>query len=393
MLSAEPMRPGGDLGEGTRAVRRFFEGGNVLNLLLVFVPVALVLEYVVHASAPVVFGVSCLAVIPLAGVMGHATERIADRAGEGVGGLLNATFGNAAELIIAIVAMRAGLYDLVKASITGSIIGNLLLVFGLSALAGGLKHKKQKYNRTAASLGSTLLVLSTIGLVVPAIFHQMVGDRAAPTERNLSLEIAVVLMVTYVLSLVFTLRTHRHLYMGTVEQDSAKGDGIPEPAPAPVHHDAAGSLTKPVITLVAATVGVAVMAELLVGAAETTAHKLGWSEIFVGVILVAVIGNAAEHSTAVIMALKNRMDAAINIAVGSSIQVALFVAPLLLFLSYGLGPRPMDLIFSPFEVLAVAVSVGSMAFISLDGESNWMEGVQLLAVYVILGIAFFYLPV
>jgi Ca2+:H+ antiporter len=358
-----------------------FSGANALNLLLVFVPVALAAEYLLHWGPVAIFIVSCLAVIPLAGVMGHATEEIADRVGEGVGGLLNATFGNAAELIIAIVALKAGLHDLVKASITGSIIGNILLVFGLSALTGGLRFEKQRFNKTAASLGSTLLVLSAIGLLVPAIFHMIVGIKSE--ERELSLEISVVLMVTYLASLVFTLRTHRHLYMGDTGED---------PRAEKEAHSGA-KLTPAILKLVAATVGVALMAELLVEAASKTAESLGWSEVFVGVILVAVIGNAAEHSTAVIMALKNRMDAAINIAVGSSIQVALFVAPLLLFLSYAIGPHPMDLLFTRLEVASVAMAVISMAFISQDGESNWMEGVQLLAVYVILGIAFFHLPV
>ena len=362
-------------------LKRIFSGANALNLLLVFVPVALAAEYLWHAGPVAVFVFSCLAVIPLAGVMGHATEEIADRVGEGVGGLLNATFGNAAELIIAIVALKAGLHDLVKASITGSIIGNILLVFGLSALTGGLRFEKQRFNKTAASLGSTVLVLSAIGLLVPAVFHMIVGSKAE--ERELSLEISVVLILTYLASLVFTLRTHRHLYMGDTGEDPR--------AEREAH--ATTRLGPAIVKLLVATVGVALMAELLVDAAAKTAKSLGWSEIFVGVILVAVIGNAAEHSTAVMMALKNRMDAAINIAVGSSIQVALFVAPVLLLLSYAIGPRPMDLLFTRLEVASVAMAVISMAFISQDGESNWMEGVQLLAVYVILGIAFFHLPV
>ena len=356
-------------------------GGNLLNLLLVFVPVAIVLE-LQHASPTVIFIVSCLAVIPLAGLMGHATEELAERMGEGVGGLLNATFGNAAELIIAIIALRAGLFDLVKASITGSIIGNILLVFGLSTLTGGLRYQRQSFNATAASAGSTLLVLSAVGLLIPAVFHGIVGNTAQAAERNLSLEIAVVLIVTYALSLVFTLKTHRHLYVGDVSREEFEAS---DQQPGPIW--------KPVLMLLIATAGIAVMAEFLVGAASETAEALGWSEVFVGVIVVAIIGNAAEHSTAVIMALKNKMDIAINIAVGSSIQVALFVAPVLVLLSYAIAPAPMDLIFTPLEVLAVAVSVLIMAQVAGDGESHWMEGVQLLAVYAILGIAFFFLPV
>src|SRR5690606_7580502 len=298
-----------------------------------------------------------------------------------VGGLLNATFGNAAELIIAIMALRAGFHDLVKASITGSIIGNILLVFGLGTLWGGLKYESQTFNRTAASLGATLLVLSAIGLVVPAIFHHLAGAGAVILERELSFEIALVLMATYLLSLVFTLRTQRHLYVG-------------DAGPHALHDIDAelGSTKQALLLLLASTAGVALMSELLVGAVEEAAEAFGMSEVFVGVILVALIGNAAEHSTAVLMAGKNKMDAAINIAVGSSIQIALFVAPLLVFLSYVMGPQPMDLIFTTLEVVAVAIAVAIMALISQDGESHWMEGVQLLAVYVILGIAFYFLP-
>jgi Ca2+:H+ antiporter len=362
-------------------VTQLLKPEKLLNLLLVFIPVALALEYLVHASAVVVFVTSSLAIIPLAGLMGQATERIAERMGEGVGGLLNATFGNAAELIIALIALNAGLHDLVKASITGSIIGNVLLVFGLSAMLGGFRFARQQFNATAASLGTTLLVLSTVGLLVPAIFHMIVrGSPAVAREQSMSLEISIVLFITYILSLVFTLKTHRHLYSGGHGGEHEAGAG------------AAPSIRGAVGLLVVATIGVAVMAELLVGAAEITAERLGWNEVFVGVILVAIIGNAAEHSTAVLMALKNKMDAAVNIAVGSSIQVALFVAPVLVFLSYFVGPEPMDLLFTTLEVLAIAASVGVIALIAQDGESHWMEGVQLLAVYVILGIAFFWLP-
>lgn len=373
---------------------RIFAFENLLYWLLIFAPIALVLEHVVHASAVAVFVTSALAIIPLAGLMGRATEQLAERLGEGVGGLLNATFGNAAELIIAGIALHAGLYDLVKASITGSIIGNVLLVYGLSALIGGFRFPSQTFNRTAASLGGTLLVLSAIGLVVPAIFHYAAAAPSpatagaafqttppVPHEQELSLEIAIVLMATYILSLLFTLRTHRHLYSGDAGAHAMDEAGL------------GSSMGKSLGLLLLATAGVALMAELLVAAAEVTAESFGWSEIFVGVILVAIIGNAAEHSTAVIMAAKNKMDAAVNIAVGSSIQIALFVAPLLVFASYFFGPRPMDLLFTPFEVLAVVLSAGIMALITHDGESHWMEGVQLLAVYVILGIAFFFLPV
>jgi Ca2+:H+ antiporter len=373
-------------------MKRLFAPENLLYWLLAFAPIALFLEHVAHASPIAIFVTASLAIIPLAGLMGRATEQLAERLGEGPGGLLNATFGNAAELIIAGLALNAGYHELVKASITGSIIGNILLVFGLSAVVGGVRFDRQLFNKTAASLGGTLLVLSAIGLVVPAIFHwasavelnqpTTTPGGMLPHEQELSLEIAIVLFVTYVLSMVFTLVTHRELYAGG-------GHGRAHD----MEEAGVGSSTgKAIGLLVVATAGVAVMAELLVAAAEATAEQLGWSEVFVGVILVAIIGNAAEHSTAVIMAAKNKMDTAVNIAVGSSIQIALFVAPLLVFASYVIGPEPMDLIFTPFEVMAVVLSAGIMALVTQDGESHWMEGVQLLAVYAILGIAFFFLP-
>ena len=358
---------------------RLFAKENWLLLLLVFLPVALLLEYVVHARALWVFLASSAAIIPLAALMGRATEQLADRLGEGVGGLLNATFGNAAELIIAIVALRAGLVDLVKASITGSIIGNLLLVFGASALWGGVKFQRQQFNRTAAGLSTTLLVLSAVALFIPAIFHLVVPANAGVAERTLSVEISVVLIVTYVLSLFFSLRTHRHLYVGHAGEDRNEATPLASP-------------WKAVGLLLASTAAVAVMSEMLVGAVEETAAVFGMNEVFVGVILVALIGNAAEHSSAIMMAGKNKMDTAITIAVGSSIQVALFVAPVLVFLSYLIAPEPMDLRFTTLEVVAVGISVWIMSTIAQDGESHWMEGVQLLAVYVILGLAFYWLP-
>jgi Ca2+:H+ antiporter len=350
-----------------------------LSLLLVFVPVSIGLE-LGHADPVWIFAASAAAIIPLAGLMGKATEHLAEQLGAGLGGLLNASFGNAAELIIALMALREGLYDVVKASITGSIIGNVLLVLGLSVLIGGLKFERQRFNRTAAGLGATLLTLSAIGLVVPAIFHLIVGTNQAAREQELSLEIAVVLFITYLLSLIFTLRTHKHLYVGEPTHAGDEALGV-----------VGWSKTKSVVVLLMATALVALMSEFLVGAVEHTAEAFGMTEVFVGVILVAIIGNAAEHSTAVLMAAKNQMDLAINIAIGSSIQIALFVAPALVFVSYLFG-RPMDLLFTTFEVVSVALTVGIVSLIAMDGESNWMEGVQLLAVYVILGIAFYFLP-
>jgi Ca2+:H+ antiporter len=360
-------------------LKNLFAAENLLSWLLVFVPIAVVLEFT-HASPIAIFATSALSIIPLAGWMGRATEHLAEKLGEGIGGLLNATFGNAAELIIALMALRAGLFDVVKASITGSIIGNILLVLGLSILVGGLKFPQQTFNATAASLGSTMMALSAIGLLLPAVFHLIVRSNRAAREQNLSLEIAVVLFITYVLSLIFTLKTHAHLYVGDLQDEEEQAIGT---------HG--WSKTRSIVTLLLATVLVAVMSEFLVGAVEAASRTLGLTEIFVGVILVAIIGNAAEHSTAVLMALKNKMDLALNIAIGSSMQVALFVAPVLLFASYAFG-KPMNLHFTALEIIAIAASVAVMALIVQDGKSNWMEGVLLLSVYVILGLTFYFLP-
>ncbi len=362
---------------------------NLLNLLLIFVPAAIVLEWM-HASPIAVFIASSLAIIPLASWMGRATEQLAEKMGEGIGGLLNATFGNAAELIIALMALRRGLFEVVKASITGSIIGNILLVLGLSILLGGAKFPRQVFNRTAASLGATLLALSAVALLMPAVFHLLVAGKANVREQDLSLEIAIVLFITYVLSLVFTLRTHSHLYTGAAE---AHGNEPAVDNGHPVDNGNNGwSRSRSVVVLLIATAFIALMSEFLVGAVEEASHAMGLTDIFVGVIVVAIIGNAAEHSTAIIVAMKNKMDLALNIAIGSSLQIALFVAPVLVFASYLFGP-PMNLIFTTLEVVAIAGSVGILTLIAQDGESNWMEGVLLLALYAILGITFYFLPV
>jgi Ca2+:H+ antiporter len=337
-----------------------------------------------------VFAFACAAIIPLAGMMGNATERIAAKLGAGIGGLLNATFGNAAELIIALVALRQGLHDVVKASLTGSIIGNVLLVLGAALLAGGLKRERQTFDRSAAAVGSTLLALATIGLLVPALYHHVVESavgrseitraREVALERGLSLEIAIVLFLAYILSLVFSLRTHKHLYAGQspAGEEEAQAHGV--------------SIPRAVVSLLVATAIIAWMSELLVGSVEEAAHALGLTQVFIGVVVVAVIGNAAEHSTAILVAMKNKMDLSLNIAIGSSIQIALFVAPVLVFVSYLMPHGPMDLRFTPFEVLAVAIAMGVVNLVSQDGESNWLEGVLMLAVYGILAIAFYFLP-
>jgi Ca2+:H+ antiporter len=363
----------------TKANRRI-TGEMLLNLLLLAVPAAIILEWL-HANPVAVFASCCIGIIPLAGWMGRATEHLAEHLGEGAGGILNATFGNAAELIIALAALREGLTDVVKASITGSIIGNVLLVMGLSVLLGGIRHKRQTFNQTAAGMSSTMLALSAIGLIVPAIFHYTVGDSQVQRERELSMEISVVLFITYLLGLYFSLKTHRHLYAGISTADTEKAYGSQAP----------WSRTRSLLVLMASTVLVAVLSEFLVGAVEYSSQSLGLTPVFVGVILVAIVGNAAEHSTAVMMAIKNRMDLSLGVAIGSSIQIALFVAPILVFAGWITG-QPMDLIFTTFEVLSVVVAVVVVGWIAMDGESNWMEGVQLLAVYVILALAFFFLP-
>jgi len=346
-----------------------------LDVLLIFVPVTIILAFVQRDHLGV-FISAALAIIPLAGLLGRATEHLTAHVGVGLGGLLNASLGNAAELIIALAALREGLQDVVKASLTGSIIGNILLVLGASMLAGGLKYERQKFNQTAAGLGASLLLLSAVGLIIPALFHFTASDRGAAIERELSLEISIVLFAIYVMSLVFSLRTHRHVYKG--EQMSALGERL-------------WSRGQAITVLAVATVLVAVMSELLVGALEHASAALGLTQVFVGVILVALVGNAAEHSTAVMVAMKNKMDLALGIAVGSSLQIALLVAPVLVFSSYLFG-TPLDLIFTPFEVAAVTISVLIVGFVSMDGESHWMEGVMLVGVYAMLAIAFYFLP-
>lgn len=385
-----------------------------LMWLLLALPAAAVMEVLeyqhVHIPSLAMFAVACLGVIPLAGLMGRATENLAERMGPGIGGLLNATFGNAAELIIALMALSKGpqMFEFVKATITGSIIGNILLVLGASFIMGGVYHKRQKFNATAASMGATLLALAGVGLLIPSFhFYALqfespghAGPAAAVanphTLATLSEEIAVVLAITYGLSLFFSLRTHRHLFGGDEAEEGAGTEAAATQHAAtqePVHHEPEWPQMTSIIVLAVATIGIAWISEILVGSIEGAVHSLGMSKIFVGVIVVAVIGNAAEHSTAVLVAMKNKMDLAVNIAVGSSIQIALFVAPVIVLASLLMGHNPlMDLHFSSLEVLAVLISIGVLAMVSNDGESHWMEGVMLIAVYIMLGIAFAYWP-
>ncbi|WP_124728013.1 calcium/proton exchanger [Staphylospora marina] len=321
------------------------------------------------------FAAACLSLVFWAALLGKATENVAHYSGERLGGLLNATFGNAAELIIAIFLVKEGLFDMVKASITGSVIGNLLLVLGLSVFFGGLKHRIQRFNSMLAGHNASLMMLSVIALFVPAAF--MTG---LPTKEKhgVSLIIAALLIIGYFLWLYFSMVTHKEELGETI-------DGVPDH----VHEEKPmWSKGLSLLMLAVSTAFVALQSEWLVHNVEAVAKTLGWSELFVGAFLIAIIGNAAEHSAAIFLAMKNRMGAAVEIAVGSSLQIALFVAPVLVFVSWLLG-HPMDLIFSNHEVAAIAVSAFIAASISRDGSTNWYEGILLLLVYLILGTVFF----
>ncbi|HEY9682338.1 MAG TPA: calcium/proton exchanger [Oculatellaceae cyanobacterium] len=359
--------------------------------LFVFTPVPIIGHFTgMHPTAILI--TSCLGIVPLAALMGKSTEYLAEHVGPGLGGLLNATFGNACELIIAFAALRAGLVDVVKASITGSIIGNILLVLGGSMLAGGMRYETQKFNRTAATTSATLLALAAISLCVPAVFRLSATHTGHQNETKLSLAISVVQFTTYILSLIFSLKTHKTLYGGGEAEGEAENTDDAEntgDAEESEQETIGWSKLKSIIVLLISTVLVAILSECLVHAVEEAARHLGLTQLFIGVVLVAIVGNAAEHSTAVMMAMKNKMDLAINIALGSGAQIALFVAPLIVFASFAIG-HPMDLCFTAVELLAVVVSVIILSFVATDGECNWLEGVQLLATYAILAAAFFF---
>lgn len=348
-----------------------------LNWLLTFLPIAVGLDWADQGSAVALFLISSLAIVPLAGWLGRATENLAAHVGEGIGGLLNATFGNAAEMIIALMALRQGLVPMVKASLTGSILGNMLLVLGLAMAAGGFRRSRQQFNSAGARIQATLLMLAVVALVLPAVFHHLAGPEIA-WERDLSHDISWVLLLAYGAMLVFTLWTHRALFAGRGREQGRKGDSW--------------SWQRSVLVLALVSALLAWMSEILVGAVQPAAEHLGMSQVFLGVIVVAAVGNAAEHSTAVMMALEDRMDLALGVAIGSSVQIALFVSPFLVLISRWVGPGEMDLVFTPPEVLAVALAVFITAQVCGDGESNWLEGVLLLAVYAILAFGFYLLP-
>jgi Ca2+:H+ antiporter len=350
-----------------------------MGLLVVALPAAIIAHFM-HLGTPT-FILCAVALVPLARLMGEATEVIAHKLGSGLGGLMNASFGNAAELIIALAALRSGQMEVVKASITGAILGNILLVLGASVLAGGLKFPKQTFNTTAALSGISMMFLALTAMTIPDLFHAFRGPAADAIIFPMSVAISIILLIVYALSLLFALKTHAHLYAGEDPEH-----GVEEELPH-------WSTKKATAILLGATVGVVVVAEFLVHAIEPAIETFGFTHTFVGVIIIAIVGNAAEHSTAILMALKNKMDLAFNIAFESSKQIALFVAPVLVLVSLLLGPsRHLTLEFSHMEVLGIGLSVGAATLIGLDGESNWLEGVMLLGVYAILGVAFFFIP-
>ncbi len=351
----------------------------LIDWLLIFVPIALALAWFGAPATPV-FITSALAIVPLAGILGEATETLAEHVGSRAGALLNATFGNAAELIITIAAIREGLFTVVKASITGSILGNVLLVLGLSVLFGGLKNGYQHFDRRGVSVSMTTMTIAIIGLVIPAVFANSIESAGHIGVEYLSIGVAIALIISYALSLLFSFRLS-HEKPHPLAAEPVESTETPRIKGLPM---ALG-------VLLVAVVFVAILSEILVGAVEPLIRAQGLTELFVGVIIVPIIGNAAEHLVALEMAMKNRMELALGVALGSSLQIALFVAPLLVFISLAFG-QELTLVFNQFELAALAAAVIIAALISLDGESNWLEGAQLLIVYAILALAFFFLP-
>ena len=348
-----------------------------LNLLLFFVPTAIVL-HLLHASPLLIFMASALAIAPLASVLGESTGVLAAHCGPAIGGIVSATMGNATEMIIAFFALHAGHINVVKASLSGSIIGNLLLVLGLSLVVGGVRNPVQRFSRATSAMNSTTLMIAVAALVMPAVFNLTLFGTLQHHDvnlQNLSLWTSGVLIALYLLNMLFVFRTHRA-------------------AIAPGHDEEekpATSSTQAIVSLGLATVLIAWMSEILVGQIAPVTKALGMTELFVGVIVVALVGNAAENSTAIIMARRNRMDVSMSIATGASTQIALFVAPVLVFVSVAIG-HPMTLVFNGFEIAAIILSVLIVEMISADGETNWFEGAQLLAVYAIVAVAFYFVP-
>jgi Ca2+:H+ antiporter len=350
-----------------------------MNWLLALIPVTLALE---HAGGPPhwVFFAAAVAIIPIARLIVRSTEQLATYTGEAVGGLLNATFGNAPELIIALVALRAGLLDMVRASLVGAILANLLLALGIAFLLGGLRVHTQTYNAAAARAYSSMMLIAAISLTVPSAFSRVLAPgETVRAETLLNVGVALVLLAVYVLYLVFMLKTHPKEFAGEAGGHAA-------------HEGPRWSLARAIGGLVAASLLAAWMSEILVGAAEGTGTALGMSHVFIGVVLLAVVGGAAESSSAIAMALRNRMDLTVGIALGSCIQIALFVAPLLVLASYFVAPRPLEIAFTRAEVGSLFMAVLIGALVAGDGRANWYRGIQLIAVYVIIALMFYFMP-
>lgn len=350
-----------------------------INWLLVFIPLTIAFERM-HVRAPVLFFMAAVSIVPIAALIVHATEQLATRTGDAIGGLLNATFGNAPELIISFVALRAGLLEMVRASLIGAILANLLLALGVAFLLGGLRFHEQRFNATAARAYSTMMFLAAVSMTVPSAFSRVFGpNEVIRQEQFLNIGIAVMLLIAYGLYILFSLRTHSATFASVETENEAA-------------HGEHWSVPRAVITLLAASVLAAVMSEILVGAAEATGKALGMSQLFIGIVLVAIVGGAAESGSAIAMARKNKMDLSVGIAAGSCIQIALFVAPILVLASYFVAPQPLELAFGRAELgsLFIAVMIGSM--VSNDGQSNWYKGVQLITVYAIIALMFYLMP-
>jgi Ca2+:H+ antiporter len=351
-----------------------------MNWLLLFIPITVVLEHLAHVSAPVLFFMAALAIVPIAAQIVSATEQLSTRTGDAIGGLLNATFGNTPELIIAFVALKAGYLEMVRASLVGAILANLLLALGVSFLLGGLRFHDQRFNPAAARAYSTMMFLAAVSMTVPSAFSRVFGpNEVIRQERLLNVGIAVLLLIAYALYILFSLRTHTAAFASVDSEQHA-------------HHDEHWSVTRAVITLIAASVFAAWMSEILVGAAEETGKALGMSQLFIGIVFVAIVGGAAESGSAIAMARKNKMDLSVGIASGSCIQIALFVAPILVLASYFVAPQPLELAFGRAEIGSLLIAVIIGALVSGDGESNWYKGVQLITVYAIIALMFYLMP-
>jgi len=351
-----------------------------MNWLLLFIPLTVALDYLAHVSAPVLFFMAAVAIVPIAAQIVGATEQLSHRTGDAIGGLLNATFGNAPELIIAFVALKAGLLEMVRASIIGAILANLMLALGIAFLLGGVRYHEQRFNATAARAYSTMMFLAAVSMTVPSAFSRVFGpNEVIRQEQLLNIGIAILLLIAYALYILFSLRTHTSSF-ASVESESH------------ADHEEHWSVARAVITLLASSVLAAWMSEILVGAAEETGKALGMSQLFIGIVFVAIVGGAAESGSAIAMARKNKMDLSVGIAAGSCIQIALFVAPLLVLASYFVAPQPLELAFGRAEIGSLFIAVMIGALVSGDGQGNWYKGVQLITVYIIIAMMFYLMP-